>query len=171
MRAVKTYPYLRPSPELIKADIWRDEDGVDLNISDKIKSWDPVTIINAQRHIDVNVSEIMETCKLKKDAKLQLQVIQYSSCTIIRQQCSGPFPSEIITADHSGNIELRIAVPGQELARDLRLITRLTLHDNGTTESRIAPRLPGSILWEETDTYAIEGSGSLFPIEQIEFTR
>jgi hypothetical protein len=60
-------------------------------------------------------------------------------------------------------------IPGAELSRRLRLETTVILRGHGGTSSRLAPKMPGSILWRDHVDVALEGEAPRFPMEIISF--
>jgi hypothetical protein len=57
-----------------------------------------------------------------------------------------------------------------QIAEKVRFELTLILARPGKSSSRLAPLLPGSILWREEKLIILEGQGTRFPTELVSFT-
>jgi len=64
---------------------------------------------------------------------------------------------------------VNVTFGGSELGGTLQINTRILLMDPGEVGNRLTPKLTGTILWQDRFSTRLEGSGSLFPIEVIDF--
>ena len=67
-------------------------------------------------------------------------------------------------------MEVSLNPPSENLGGTLLLLSQLTLAEPSASESPLAPRSPGSILWEDRVSVTLEGSAARFPVEMIEST-
>jgi hypothetical protein len=66
---------------------------------------------------------------------------------------------------------VQLVIPGDHLSTSVDLISSLVLIEPDGELDDLAPRLPGSRLWEERTELPLEGSGSRFPMQVIDFER
>ena len=168
MVRVQIYPYLRPSRDLVTATEWRQiaEDGSDIPLSEHLPHWDPGISITAGVTVHLDLSQIWQECRLSEDDQLRLALLWDSSGTGLR----GKGRAVTLPQDYPLNtVELDVCVPGALIADQVRFTIHLLLAHSGKSMFRLAPRISGSILWQEEKVLVIKGEGPRFPTEFLNF--
>lgn len=164
----KVRPYLLPRPGRVQTTgwYWLDQQAK-IKLPEIITTWDPGTVLRCQNIIVLHVSGVFKDCGLGDDAALRITAVWSSPGT----KLTGTGSSVLI--EHSTGkrqFEVSVTVPGYEIAHDVTVGVKLTLESCGGNFSAIAPRLRGMVLWEDAYRVRVEGSGSRFPIEAIDFS-
>ena len=156
--------YLVPTEVSVRAKAWtvRLSDGVEVDAVDAVPDWDYFTPVRLRRSVAVDRNEIVESCQLDGGAALALVAIWHSSWTGLRDS-TRHFP---VNGD---GCELSFELPGDVLGGVLTIETRLVLDEPGESTSPLAAYRPGSILWSDRSSLALEGTGSRFPLVPISF--
>jgi hypothetical protein len=116
--------------------------------------------------VKLDLLGILEDCRLTEDARLRLAALWESPGTMLRGR--GDI-IDLTQQHHCEQLYLRLDVDGTRLARSLDLTVCLVLLQSGQTVQAFAPKLLGSILGQKTQTVLLEGEGSRFPVEVIDF--
>lgn len=81
----------------------------------------------------------------------------------------GEAGTRVGVTDGSARIQLAVGLPGGELAGRVELRTVIALADGGRGRQPLAALIPGSVIWDDSTTVALEGAGSRFPMEWLDF--
>lgn len=156
--------YLVPPEVSVRAKAWtvRLSDGVEVDAVDAVPDWDYFTPVRLRRSVVVDRDSVIESCQLDSAASLSIVAIWHSSWTGLRDSTK-PFP---VNGD---GCELVFELPGNVLGGILTIETRLLLDQPGDRRSPLAAHRPGSILWSDRSSLALEGEGSRFPLVPISF--
>ncbi len=167
MARVKAFPYILPQPEHIRAVEWLQRVGdEDVPLQEILPHWDPGTMLQLSVKIEVNVGRIRSNCRLAPDDLLRAVVVWHSPGTNLRG-CGSCL--ELEETNSLVPFNLTLTVPGELLADRVRVEAQLILAGYGKSSFQLSPRRPGSILWREEKMIILEGLGSRFPIELIDF--
>lgn len=169
MKRVQRRPYLTPLSDRVVIEHWEQQiDDRTVPLEDRLPGWDAGTDLHISAKVFVNVEGIYQDCRLERDAVLRLFLLWESSGTKLR--ASG----DVIDFTHkapSGRTALTAHIDGKLLADTLTLFVKLLFISPGTTQHQLMPKLSGSILLETPPRkIQLEGDGSRFPIEVIDFT-
>jgi hypothetical protein len=168
MARVKAFPYVLPQPEYIKIVEWLQRVGdEDIPLQEILPHWDPGTVLQLSVKVEVNIGGIRNDCRLTPDDPLRAVIVWHSLGTNLR----GCGSSVDLNGTHSSlPFNLTLMLPGELLADRVRIEAQLILAGSGKSDFQLSPRRPGSILWREEKMVIIEGMGSRFPIELIDFS-
>ena len=159
-------PFLLAPVESVACMPWMMREPRSEVLAAVFPEWDSATDIRLSRNIRVDVKGIWAACGLATDDRISVGVEWISEGTSLRGTMVAP------SLGYGGEVEQSVEVHcrGSELGQALLLRTRLILASaKGTSESRVSPRLHGSILWKDECRVALEGEGSRFPMEAIDF--
>lgn len=131
-----------------------------------LPDWDCATDLSIERTIDLPIADIWQVCALAADAKLGVAAAWISEATSLRGQSN----VEVIDFGNDRRVTVSMTCPGRELGQAIKLRT-VVFASPGVmaAEVSLAPLIPGAILWEDTQRFVLEGDGSLFPSEVIDF--
>jgi hypothetical protein len=114
----------------------------------------------------MDIEQIWQSCHLAENDQLRFVLLWHSSGTNLRRQ------GNFVTIQRNGMAPpflLTAHIDGTELAEEIKIELQLVLAQPGNSSSKLAPHRPGSILWRESRVVKIEGEGSRFPVEAIDF--
>lgn len=169
MVRVKAFPYDLSLPEHIRATEWRQQvDDEDVPLQEILLHWDPGTTLHLSVTIEADLDGIRNDCRLAPGDLLRAVIVWHSHGTNLRGRGSY---IDIDSAISSHSINLTLALPGELLADRVRVEAQLILAGPGKSSLKLAPRRPGSVLWREEKTIILEGLGSRFPVELIDFAQ
>ena len=164
MSIARTPPYLQATESTVDASEWRIVEGdEDLIVGDSLPRWDPGTNLRFIRDVEVDVQRVREECGLPQDCSLRVAASWHCEGTTLRGR-----GSVVNLQGSQADVTLEMAVQGQHLSGKLVLKTAVVL----ATRLNAAPlraRRPGSVLWEDEQSVALEGEGSRFPTEVVSF--
>lgn len=163
------FPFLTLGEDLVRAAAWRrmDDAGSLLPVDSLIEGWDYARNIRVER--SVLIDEAVDDRTLGFDANDALfdlivrigtgpgsmpRRVRVLHRTSIR-------PGSPVLIDH--------VISGSELSQRLYLETIIVLREGSTPTSRLAPRLPASILWRDVIDVQLEGQAPRFPMEFVSF--
>src|SRR5699024_10385738 len=107
---------------------------------------------------------------LAQDAELRLSTVWQSSSTAMRGHGAQYDFSLRFNKKHVEDVTLQFEINGPMIGGLLTVETMLILIDPGYTASPLAPKSTGSILWQQPHTTSLEGIGTRFPVEVIDFS-
>lgn len=167
MARVKTFPYVLPQPEHIRTIEWLQRTGdEDVPLQEILLHWDPGTVLQLSVKGEANVVGIRNDCRLAPDDPLRVAILWHSLGTNLRG--CGSYVD--LGGTHSSvPFNLTLTLPGELLADRVRVEVQLILAGPGKSSFQLSPRRPGTILWREEKMIILEGLGSRFPIELIDF--
>ncbi len=168
MPGIQAFPYLRPLPDQINITEWLQlAGGSSEPLSVLLPHWDPGMSPSIRVLLQVDIRGIWSQCQLSVDDTLRLVLLWNSRGTGLRGR--GDFVD--LCLDYSGEPpSLDLTVDGTLLAETVRFELQLVLAKPGRSQSQLAPRLPGSILWREERLITLEGQGTRFPTELVSFS-
>ena len=168
MAKIQSFPYLRPADNPVKLTEWQliSEDGTTTSLQDCLPHWDPGTPVSVSATLHLNIEQVWQECRLADTDQLRLVLLWDSLGTGLRGKGSA------INLHHRypvKTVEVNCHVDGAQLANQIRFQVHLVLATPGRSPSKLAPRIPGSILWQEERILRLEGQGSRFPTEFLHF--
>jgi len=162
-------PYLTPSLERVRITSWQQRVNEEtIPLQEILPHWDPGTPLNLSTTVEVDIQAVREDCRLTSTDTLRIVLVWYSSGTGLRGR--GDYV-DINDINASRPLTLTIFLPGELLADEVRVEMQLLLASPGKSSFELSPKRPGSILWSEGKTMALEGLASRFPIEMISFSK
>ena len=163
MSRIVSPPFLRPAPDVVTPDSWEiHRDGNWQVLGEAVPDWDYTSTIILRRCLRVDQKAVFRECHLADGAVCGLSVMWHATGTNRR----GAFTTVPIEADE---ITVGGELSGNELGDQLRLYTRLILIAADMNGDPLAPWRIGSILWQDQAAVYLEGEGSMFPVEPVDF--
>lgn len=157
--------FLRPHPDRVHPGVWEFlSGGVWADLPQAVPRWDYATELTFQRRLEIDEDGIRTDCQLPASAVLGVAVTWHATGTNHR----GAFPSVDI---RNGVSAMMATLPGGELGGQLHLRTAVILLEDVKEAGPLSPRRAGSILWTDIISTHLEGEGSMFPTEEIDFGR
>jgi hypothetical protein len=167
MNRIKKLPYLIPHPERVKLGEWHlvlNDASQPLN--ETLPEWDAAMPIHAATTAEVDTEGVLADCGLAADAVLRLAAVWSSPGTGLRG--CGSFV-DLGEKSLGGPQTLELKVDGAKLADRIILEVALVLVSAGSSKERLAPKLPGSLLWRQGKSLLLEGETARFPMEVTNF--
>lgn len=168
MVKIQSFPYLRPTHHLIEVAEWqqivKDEAGIPL--PERLPHWDAGTPVAVTATVQLNIEQIWQECRLSEMDQLRLVLLWDSLGTGLRGSGSAINLRQRYPVN---TVEVSASIDGTQLASQVRFLIHLVLAGPGQSSSRLAPRIPGSILWQEERILLLEGQGPRFPTEFLHF--
>lgn len=167
MTRIISVPFRRPGSDCLLTEPWQLSVG---SKSDELPAfiphWDANVNISLARSVVVDVDDARRACGLGEGDPLRVLAVWRSSGTALRGA------GTIVDLPRGGLqvAVLQLDVNGVDLAGEVEVGTQLVLARESTAPPP-APRIPGSVLWEETVQVALEGTSSRFPVEVADFDR
>ena len=140
-------------------------DGLVVRLERAIAGWDYDFDLALSRKFRLDAAQVRRECGLTDDAVLQVctiassQAARYRTCVWRSSTVSGA------TADGS----IGFLIPGTGLAESLSLATVVVLVSVRRSDSPFVAHLRGSRLLAEEVDIRLEGTGSRFPVESVDF--
>lgn len=170
MPPIRRLPYLTPLPTRVNVQPWwlARPGRETVRMPAVLPDWDPSVNLSASTNVRVDVPGIFDDCQLDPDAVLRLGVIWSSEGTRLRGIGTGrDLRIGIRAEDH----QLSVDVAGTLLRQNLMLTVQLLLVSTPTRPPNpFAPAIPGSRLLAHSAELVVEGIGSRFPTEIVDFT-
>jgi hypothetical protein len=132
-----------------------------------IAAWDYNTQIKATRTIVVDTDAIRSDCQLGHDAMFRIAVVAESGGSGIRNLS---YRHNLSVSESPEEITVETNLENDSLSGSLLILTILTLVDPGDNSGQFSPVTNGNILWKDSHSILLEGGGSRFPMEIIDFT-
>lgn len=160
-------PYLRPYPERIQIKEWSIiQEDISVPLREFMPEWDATTDITLSAKAEINLAGILNDCKLSSNSELVIVSAWDSSGTGLRD-CSN-----VLTIDSSLTHQVIILdwhLTGAFLSAEIMISISLVLKNAADTMHQFAPKLAGSLLWRDQRKIVLEGSGTRFPVEMVNF--
>ena len=168
MVKVQSFPYLRPAHDRIAVLAWQQikEDGTDDVLPERLPHWDPGTSVTVNATVHMDIKLVWQDCRFADRDRLRLVLLWDSPGTSLRGSGSALTIQQGYPLD---TVELRVQVSGEQLADRVRFLLHLVLAGPGQSSFKLAPHIPGSILWQEERVLLLEGQGPRFPMEFLNF--
>ncbi|NJD28909.1 MAG: hypothetical protein FIA92_11505 [Chloroflexi bacterium] len=164
MTRVETAPYLRIDPARVEAGPWLDSATALPIPAFGIEGWDPTVDLEVERLISIDLEGARNDAGL--DARDELVVAATWHCPATTMRGAG---SRLRLAGREMEDRVRLYIPGRELAGRVVLRTVVTLAAKVQDNQPLAAMIPGSVLWVDSTMIALEGRGSRFPMEWLDF--
>lgn len=167
MSRLKKLPYLLPKPDRVKIIKWNliTADGLQ-PVDALFPDWDAALSVHVSAAVEIDVSSVLEDCHLPLDSVLRLSLTWHSDGTGLRGRGTYIDLNPHLTGQ---TLNLEVQINGAVLAKSVTISVILVLIESGTGSELLAPKLPGSLLWYSEKTILLEGEGTRFPMEVIDF--
>jgi hypothetical protein len=143
-----------------------DKTGVPEPLPERLIDWDPMQNLSIKRTVVVETQRFMKECGLGRDGEVSLVVSWRSPGS---GQRGAAFRQDIEGTADEYVCNLDVHIPGVDLAGSVLIMTRVLLKKGGVKDDPLAASRPGSILWEDSVSLQLEGLGSRFPMEVVDF--
>lgn len=158
-------PFLTPPDSAVSHGEWllRSLDG-DAPLPNEVPHWDYQTILELAAPVSVDRLAVTQACHLDRTSGLAVLVMVKSSHTnaeVLAARLDLPMADTFDLA-----VELRLE--GDVLGGRLALNTLLVVTDPKPLD-RLAPQHPGSIIWRTNRFTDLEGVGTQFPTDTMDF--
>jgi hypothetical protein len=158
-------PFLTPPAAAISHGEWllRSADG-DSPLPKEVPHWDYQTVLELAAPVSVDRASVTETCRLGRSSGLAVLVMARSNHT------NAEFLAARLDLPMSDTFDLAVELrlEGVQLGGRLFLDTLVVATDPKPLD-RLAPQHPGSILWRTTHWTDLEGVGTQFPTDTLDF--
>lgn len=134
-------------------------------LADRLSGWDYNSDLRLGRLVSVDAAGIRTDCGLGPDDQIALVAIWRSTGTILRGLGAGQRVREGTPAQ----VRLEARLPSASLGGTLVVQTRLILAAARPGAGPLEPRMAGSVLWQDEVAVTLEGIGSRFPVEVVDF--
>jgi hypothetical protein len=170
MRSGRTPPFIRPDPRSFALSSWRIINGRQFQDGDLLPEWDPSFTLTCVRVIEVELPLLVSSGRLRPGARVAFIPTWWSEGTSLRGR-GVPEVVEVSNELARRKLDLALTVAGLEVSRMVQLKTSLVLESpcSDMIRDSLAPKRPGSILWEDTVTLVLEGNAPRFPISVVDF--
>jgi len=169
MSRLQRLPYLLPKLERVKVVRWEMSDrNATKPVPLFLPDWDAAVSIQIIVTIEIDVAGVLSDCGLSEDTELRLAVVWRSHGTGI--QGRGSF-IDLNIMNTGETFLLTLDVSGDQLAHNLIISVVLALIRPGRCNNSLAPKLPGSILWNDSRNILLGGQSARFPMEVIDFAK
>ena len=127
-----------------------------------VPDWHYLTDITVEWVLDIDLEGLTKDCGLTADARIGALIAWRSERTNLRSS------SRIVNVVTGPNA-LTILLPGSDLGGAVTVEARIVLLEPDSAADRLAPRRSGTLLWSESHTVILEGSGGRFPTTATDF--
>jgi hypothetical protein len=160
-------PFRRvPSKSLVLSPWQSQVGGSPGPLAQELPHWDYNAELRLVRSFVVDEAAIRTHCRLAPEDVLNVVVVWRSSGNNVRGRgCVVPLGN----AHDPRELTLSADISGQMLAGDVSIATQVVLADFGRSHDILAAQFPGSVLWEDAVRVSLEGTGSRFPMEVVDF--
>ncbi|KRA31227.1 MULTISPECIES: hypothetical protein [unclassified Nocardioides] len=136
-----------------------------LTVPDMLTDWDYATDIVLRSAATVDIAAVLEATGLSSTGALEL--IAVVDCPAAMRRVVGRSP-----IDDGGGAQIEISLPRGQMARELRLSTKLvTAESSSSVGLRIGWRRGSILAFSAPQVIVLEGSGGRFPIEPVDFQK
>jgi len=164
---VRGVPYRRVAAHHVSHEPWQSQTGGKAGpLGLELPHWDYNVDLRLIRSLTVLEEDVRADCRLTPRDLVSVAVVWRAGGSIVRG-CSSLIP--LGNSRELREITLNAEIAGHLLASSVQISTQILLTEEGQSRDPLAPRYPGSILWEDTTTVLLEGSGSRFPMEVVDF--
>lgn len=159
-------PFLTPPETAVSHGDWLLQvvDG-DAPLPKEVPHWDYQTTLELAAPVSVDRRVVTEACHLDQESGLAVLVMAKSSHTnaeILAARLDLPMADTF-------DLAVELQLDGHELGGRLTLSTLLVVTEPKPRD-RLAPQHPGSIVWRTSHWTDLEGVGTQFPTDTIDFT-
>lgn len=158
-------PFRTPPAEAISHGEWllKSING-DAPLPKEVPHWDYQTVLELAAPVSVDRRAVIEACRLDFDSGLAVLVMARSNHTnaeIMAARLDVPMTDRF-------DLAVDITLKGADLGGRLTLETLLVVTSPRPLD-RLAPQHPGSIIWRTTTWTDLEGVGTQFPTDTLDF--
>ena len=170
MRSVKSTPYIRPIERCFLMTDWKLPNGSTLQDMQLLDQWDANMPFTCMRIININLSLLISTGALTEGVELGLLASWWSEGTGLRG-VGGPTNFTLNNNKTDQDFCISIEIPSAEVSRSIKLRTTLVLKRPTAVmlANPLAPKRPGSVIWDHSISIILEGSTPRFPISVVDF--
>lgn len=157
-------PYAVPAPGQIGFGPWwitTDTESVSVT-DDLVQGWDHTVDLEVGVEIDADPAVLVEACSLGDGSRFRAVLGWHATGSGLRGLVAGA------TLDDVGRTIVRGQLDGPNLGGILRL-TAVVVLERAVSPGRVAPTEPGSVLIRDHRSWTLEGIGSRFPVELVDF--
>ena len=159
-------PFLTPPDSVVSHGEWllQSVDG-DVPLPKEVPHWDYQTTLELAAPVSVDRGAVADACHLERESGLAVLVMAKSSHTnaeILAARLDLPMADTF-------DLAVELQLDGKELGGRLTLSTLLVVTEPKPLD-RLAPQHPGSIVWRTSQWTDLEGVGTQFPTDTIDFT-
>jgi len=160
-------PYRTATWDSMKLGAWhfRGADGMFVRLETAIGGWDYDLDLALTRTFQLDAARLRDECGLSHDAVLQVCVVVSSQSARYR---SCVWRSRAM-AEQAADGTIEFVVSGTMLAETISLTTEVVLLASDKIADPFVAHLPGSRLLSDEVTTQLEGTGSRFPVESVDF--
>lgn len=167
MPSVESPSFLTPPTDTVMVEPWIIErGGLPEPLPAQLRDWDPNQDIALKRTIQVLSDQAYGTCHLPAGSELAVVVSWRSPGS---GQRGNAFVRVIDRSREPQVLIIDARIPGADIAGTVRIATRLILARDIKPVNPLSPHRAGSILWEDETPLVVEGMGSRFPMEVVDF--
>ena len=165
--SLSALPFRQADPSRVHCETWQAHAGSVVGpLPSMLPHWDYGVDLRLVRNVSIAVTALRSDCCLPPDAPLHAVAVWRSTGSTVR----GRGPSvPIAGSGEPMEFSLSAEVPGKLLAEDVVISTQIVLVKAFESPDVLAPRYPGSILWQDSMRVVVEGTGSRFPVEVVDF--
>jgi len=131
-----------------------------------LPGWDYGTDLIARRGLNISTASIREQTRLGTGTVLRLAVTWSTGSGFECQELG--FTTDVTLDGADVRVDVEVPVPGRSLAFAVVLSTNIVLARRGSRGGAGAAIHPGSLLWHDDYSVAIEGSGPRLPVLVVE---
>ncbi|WP_243058319.1 hypothetical protein [Nocardioides sp. SR21] len=158
-------PFLTPPEAAVSHGGWLLRSGEeDIPLPTEVPHWDYQTTLQLAAPVSVDRRTVTEVCHLDRESGLAVLVMVKSSHTNAEILAAR---LELPMAD-TYDLAVELQLDGPELGGRLTLTTLLVVTEPKPLD-RLAPQHPGSIIWRTSHWTDLEGVGTQFPTDTVDF--
>jgi hypothetical protein len=163
---VPVSPFATAVPEAVDFSGWRlaTDDGL-ADLPSALEKWGYQTVLVFHADLTIDRRSVLESCGLGEDTELAVVVRARSDGTGISRAV---YRLTVPLATRSSTTA-EFDLVGREIAGRLTLETLLLATDPRPV-TPVAASIPGSVLWSHRQKTDLQGSGSQFPTDAIDFS-
>lgn len=162
--SARTWPYRRPDRGRVAAQPWRIAVEGGATLGESLDHWDPSTDLHLSRRVQVDASALRTDCGYDGDVPLRLVASWWCEGTTLR----GHGTRVAIPASGTLDVAVELLLDAPQLSGVVHLQTSVVLARR-LQRKPLTAHVPGSVLWEQSHTLRLEGSGARFPMDAISF--
>jgi hypothetical protein len=168
MRNEIAFPFFTATAADVRMAPWlfSTSAGVSGPLEPELPGWDYAVDLTLVTTADIDVAAVRERCELGADAHVELVITCSSPPARFRRVC---FRAELNRSENQVIAVETAVIKGSELAERLEIESELVLVQGAARSSPFAPALAGSRLFAEKRSISLEGVGSKFPIDAVDF--
>lgn len=158
-------PFLTPPDSAVSHGEWllQSAEG-DIPLPNEVPHWDYQSTLELAAPVSVDRRAVTDACHLDRESGLAVLVMAKSSRTnaeLLAARLDLPMADTF-------DLAVELQLDGNELGGRLTLSTLLVVTEPKPLD-RLAPQHPGSIVWRTSHWTDLEGVGTQFPTDTIDF--